>query len=103
MMYLTDTHSVIDPITFEVISNRIWQISEEGKEALVGVAASPIAVETRDCYACVYLPDGTPVEGAIFDQCVASVIRLCEDDPGISEGDMFLINDPWIGPKHAPD
>lgn len=93
----------VDPVTYEVVSNRLWQISQEGKQAMIGVAASPIVVETRDCFGCVCLPDGTPVEGMPSDQCVASVIRLCGDDPGIFEGDMFLINDPWLGPKHAPD
>jgi len=93
----------LDPVTYEVVSNRLWQITQEGREALIGVAASPIVVETRDCFGCVYLPDGTPVEGMASDQCVTSVIRLCQDDPGIADGDMFLINDPWLGPKHSPD
>jgi N-methylhydantoinase B len=34
---------------------------------------------------------------------VRAIIEDCADDPGIGEGDMFIVNDPWKGSMHAPD
>ena len=93
----------VDPITFEVLSHRFWQITEEAKYALIEVSASPIVVDVHDCFAALFLGDGTPVEGLIGNDSVFSVLRMCNEDPGIFEDDMFLVSDPWLGPRHQSD
>ena len=93
----------IDPITFEVLSHRFWQITEEAKYALIEVSASPIVVDVHDCFAALFMADGVPVEGLVANDSVFSVLKMCSKDPGIHDGDMFLISDPWLGPRHPSD
>ncbi len=93
----------VDPITFEVLSHRFWQITEEGKYALIEISASPIVVDVHDCFAALFMADGTPVEGLVANDSVFSVLKMCGEDPGVFEGDMFLVSDPWLGPRHQSD
>ena len=79
----------VDPITFEVLSHSFWQITEEAKYALIEVSASPIVVDVHDCFAALFMGDGTPVEGLIGNDSVFSVLRMCSEDPGISRTICF--------------
>jgi N-methylhydantoinase B len=36
-------------------------------------------------------------------QVIKSVIRKCAEDPGINDGDMFIVNNPYDGAVHPPD
>ncbi|MGZ0247673.1 MAG: hydantoinase B/oxoprolinase family protein, partial [Alphaproteobacteria bacterium] len=39
---------MIDPITFEVVKHRLWQINDEQGLAIKTISASPIVVEGND-------------------------------------------------------
>ena len=36
-------------------------------------------------------------------QVIKSVIAKCSRDPGINDGDMFIVNNPYDGAVHPPD
>jgi len=59
----------------------------------------------------LYAPDGSLLMGALgylhvlpgAGQAVRHIIREYSQNPGIFEGDAFLMNDPYIGALHTPD
>jgi N-methylhydantoinase B len=103
--------SELDPITFEIVRHKLQSINEEQGIALKAVSASPIVTEASDFNNGLYLPDGELVSmgpqvvfhsGAI-PIVIRHVIADCADEPGIGEGDMFAVNDPYKGAPHHPD
>jgi N-methylhydantoinase A/oxoprolinase/acetone carboxylase beta subunit/N-methylhydantoinase B/oxoprolinase/acetone carboxylase alpha subunit/acetone carboxylase gamma subunit len=101
----------IDPITFEVIRHRLQSITDEQAIALKSVSGSPIVTEATDFCCGLYLSDGSIVtmgrqvlfHAGTTSQVIKSVIRKCSEDPGIYEGDMFIVNNPYDGAVHPPD
>lgn len=103
--------SGIDPITFEVIRHRLQSITDEQAIALKSVSGSPIVTEATDFCCGLYLKDGSIVtmgrqvlfHAGTTSQVIKGVLRKCSDDPGINEGDMFIVNNPYDGAVHPPD
>lgn len=101
----------MDPVTFEVLKNKLQSIVNEQTITLKLVSGSPIVTEAGDFNTGIYLPDGTAVargQGIIshastLTRMVRSVISDCSDNPGIAPGDMFFVNDPWKGAPHQSD
>ena len=48
----------VDPVTFEVIRNRLTSINEEQSLVLKQVAGSPVVTDANDFNVGLYLPDG---------------------------------------------
>jgi len=105
------TTTALDPITFEVIRNKLSAITEEQAITLKNVSGSPVVTEATDFNVGVYLGDGSVVtmgpQVLFHSGSMASVVRNiiadCEDNPGIAEGDMFVLNDPYKGALHQMD
>ncbi len=101
----------VDPVTFEVIRHRLLAITDEQGATLAGISGSPHVVEANDYNVGLYLPDGSVAamgrtiltHASAMAAITRSVIEDCADDPGIGEGDMFIVNDPWKGTNHAQD
>lgn len=101
----------IDPISFEVIRNKLSAITEEQSITLRAVSGSPVVTDATDFNVGTYLNDGQIVtmgpQILFHSGSMASVVRNliadCEDDPGINDGDMFILNDPYKGALHQPD
>ena len=55
----------IDPITFEVLKHRLWQINDEQSVAIKTISASPIVVEGNDFNAGLFTADGQVVVAGI--------------------------------------
>jgi N-methylhydantoinase B len=101
----------LDPITFEIVRHKLHSINEEQGIALKAVSCSPIVTEASDFNNGLYLPDGQLVSmgpqvvfhsGAI-PIVIRHVLADCSEEPGIGEGDMFAVNDPYKGAPHHPD
>jgi N-methylhydantoinase B len=98
-----------DPITFEVLRHRIWQVNDEQGKTLLNMSGSQIATEANDFNVGIADAAGNLiVVGAyILNQLapltllVQNAVRILGDD--IAEGDMFLCNDPWFGCVHQND
>ncbi|MBO9524158.1 MAG: hydantoinase B/oxoprolinase family protein [Nocardioidaceae bacterium] len=103
--------TTLDPITFEVIRNKLSAITEEQAITLKNVSGSPVVTEATDFNVGIYLGDGSVVtmgpQVLFHSGSMASVVRNiitdCEANPGISEGDMFVLNDPYKGALHQMD
>ena len=105
------TEQGIDPITFEVVRNKLQAITEEQAITLKSVSGSPVVTEATDFNNGLYLADGSIVtmgpQVLFHTGTMSSVIRSINenfaDNPGIREGDMFILNDPYRGAIHQPD
>lgn len=103
--------NTIDPITFEVVRNKLQAITEEQAITLKSVSGSPVVTEATDFNNGLYLADGSIVtmgpQVLFHTGTMSSVIRSINenfaDNPGIREGDMFILNDPYRGAIHQPD
>lgn len=98
----------LDPITYEVLRNRMIAITEEMRVALQSVSGSPTVTEASDFFTGLFRHDGTGVsmgfQVSFGGSVVATSIRhLLERDTAIREGDMFIANDPYIGALHQND
>ena len=107
-----DAHETgIDPITFEVVRNKLQAITEEQAITLKSVSGSPVVTEATDFNNGLYLTDGSIVtmgpQVLFHTGTMSSVIRSINqnfsENPGIHEGDMFILNDPYRGAIHQPD
>jgi N-methylhydantoinase B len=98
----------LDPITYEVLRNRMIAVTEEMRLALQSVSGSPTVTEASDFFTGLFRHDGTGVsmgfQVSFGGSVVATSIRhLLERDTAIREGDMFIANDPYIGALHQND
>lgn len=105
------TGPTIDPISFEVIRNRLAAITEEQAITLKSVSGSPVVTDATDFNVGTYLADGSIVtmgpQVLFHSGSMASVVRNIIADraasPGIDEGDMFILNNPYKGALHQQD
>ena len=107
----TSGGAAIDPITFEVIRHKLEAITEEQAITLKNVSGSPVVTEATDFNVGIYLADGAIVNmgpqvifhAGTMSTVIYSIIENFSDNPGINEGDMFILNDPYRGAIHQPD
>jgi N-methylhydantoinase B len=99
-----------DPITFEVLRHRLWQINDEQGQTIIRVSGSPVATEGNDFNVAIADASGALVavgpyivmHVAAITEIIHSTIDLVGED-AIRPGDMFLINDSWMGAAHQND
>jgi len=100
----------VDPITLEVVRNKLEGIANEMQMTLLQSAFSPIVKEGMDCSAALFTADGQTIA-----QATAIPIHLATMIPalhaviakypvaGMAEGDVYILNDPYCGGTHLPD
>ncbi|WP_129115721.1 hydantoinase B/oxoprolinase family protein [Halegenticoccus tardaugens] len=96
----------LDPITLEIMRNRLEGIAEEMGQVLVTSAYSPNIKERRDCSTAVFDADGRLVAQAehipVHLGAMPEAVRVVLDrDP--EPGDVYVLNDPFAGGTHLPD
>ncbi|MEF2073768.1 hydantoinase B/oxoprolinase family protein [Consotaella aegiceratis] len=106
---MTRTKS-FDPITLEVLRNRMEIIADEMQAAMIRSAFSNIIKEGGDCGVAIFDAKGgliahanaLPANLGILN---SSVARVLEDYPadGMEDGDAYCFNDPYEGGTHIPD
>jgi len=104
-----DFEGASDPITLSVIYNRLLTINKEMGITMVNTSISPIFAEVHDfsCAICdwddriVAQFDGVPSHTASAMEAVKTVSREFKND--IHPGDVFVLNDPYLGGTHLPD
>ncbi|MGE0007530.1 MAG: hydantoinase B/oxoprolinase family protein [Parvibaculaceae bacterium] len=100
-----------DPITFEVIRHKLQAITEEQAITLKSISGSPVVTDATDFNNGLYLADGSIVtmgpqvifHTGTMSTVIRSIIERFERNPGIRDGDMFILNDPYKGAIHQPD
>src|SRR5262249_29488482 len=106
------THSVrpeevsrLDPLTYEVVRHRLWSVTDEMGEALKRMSGSPIVTDANDFDFAICDELGQEVQVGLYNTMLVGAVDLAiywtlrhrAATPGITEGDMFLCNDPWVG------
>ena len=99
----------VDPITLAVVEHRLESIAQEMTEAMLRTAMSQILNSSRDFSTAILDGDcqlvaqgeGIPVHISALPVAGAAVRDYFGED--ISEGDLFILNDPYFGGSHLPD
>jgi len=109
-MSSTNGQSELDPITVEVIRNKLDGIANEMELTLVRSAFSTIVKEGLDASASIFTLEGETLAQAIaipihLVTLLPMVRHLLEKQPvaTLKEGDIFVMNDPYLGGTHLPD
>jgi len=95
----------LDPLTYEVVRHRLWSITDEMGETLKRMSGSVVVTEANDFDFALCDELGQEVQIGLYNTFLSASLDLAvywtlqhrADNPGISEGDMFLCNDPWVG------
>ena len=96
----------LDPVTLEILRNRLEGIAEEMGQVLIRGAYSPNIKERQDCSTALFDAAGRmiaqaehiPVHLGAMPEAVAAVR---ERDPAPDEA--YILNDPFAGGTHLPD
>ena len=107
----TEAEEDVDPITYEVVRHSLWNINREHGSTIQNLSVSTITLETKDFQTGILTENAEFVFFGPYLQWFAGTMDLLTnwimenrgDSPGISEGDIFLNNDTWIGSPHQPD
>ena len=110
MREMRGTNPAADPITLEVVRNKLDGIANEMQSTLLRSSFSPIVKEGLDASASLFT-----LEGETLAQATAIPIHLATLIPVVrtvigkfpvaemSEGDVYVMNDPYLGGTHLPD
>ena len=101
--------NAVDPITLEVLRNRLDAIAQEMQDALVRSAYSNIIKEGHDCSAALFDAAGEvvaqatalPAQLGVLPTAVKHMVALFGGQ--LAEGDVLAVNDPYDGGTHLPD
>ena len=96
-----------DPATLAIFNSLLASVAEEMGVTLGRTAHSPNIKERRDYSCAVFDPDGRmaaqaahiPVHLGAMPVAIAAVKHLAPYRPG----DLFILNDPYLGGTHLPD
>lgn len=99
----------VDPVTYEVVRHSLWNANEEHGSIIANLSVSPISLETRDFQTAIITESGEILFFGPYLQYLAGfmdmVAKFIIEKRGadIRPGDMWLVNDPWVGTAHQPD
>jgi N-methylhydantoinase B len=100
----------VDPVTAEVISNKLGSVADEMSVVLIRSSVSTNIKEREDCSTSVFDADGRllyqaeniPLHLGSLQGMVSAVAERYRDD--LAPGEMFIGNDPYEGGgTHLPD
>ncbi|MBM3559839.1 MAG: hydantoinase B/oxoprolinase family protein, partial [Alphaproteobacteria bacterium] len=99
----------LDPVTFEILRHRLWEINDEMGLMMGRISGSPAVYESGDFNAGILTADGKGLyvgvyvvrQASALDVVVQKTIEAFGED--IHEGDVFMTSDPWYGALHAMD
>lgn len=101
----------LDPISYEVISHKLIQVNDELAATIKKVSGSSVVTEAYDFNVALGDQYGDlfavgsyiSVHATTLQQMIRWTLENRSENPGIEEGDMFLLNDPWVGAAHQND
>ena len=105
-----DKTGALDPVTVEVVRNKLDGIANEMELTLLKSSFSPIVKEGLDASASLFTIEGEtlaqavaiPIHLATLIPCVAKILEEFPLDT-MREGDIYTMNDPYLGGTHLPD
>ena len=95
---------VIDPVTLEVIWNRLLSVANEQQDALIRTAFSTIVRESQDLACGMFDPKGRMIAQSIsgtpghINAMATSMKHFLNAFPPdqLASGDVLITNDPWM-------
>src|SRR6516225_12236551 len=99
----------VDPVTFEILSHRVYQITMEMGVTLERVGGTVNTTQMKDYLTALYLANGDVLcAGAAMVwhvPCAGRVVKAIIERFGadINPEDMFLLNDPYVAAIHQSD
>lgn len=106
----TEEMSTVDPTTLAVVKGRLEQLVDEMDTVFERMAFSPVISDALDRANGVYRPGtgsmvvqgerGLPIFVGVMQFAVRAVAERIEDP---AEGDVYLLNDPYLGGTHIMD
>ena len=102
----------LDPVTLAVIRGRLEQLVDEMDATLFRAAFSPVIAEARDGSHGIYDANGDtvamgkqglPVFIGAMSYATKAAIARANADGGPKDGDLYLLNDPYVGATHLND
>ena len=100
----------LDQIAVEVIRNKLEGIANEMQHSLLRSAFSPIVKEGLDASASLFTLDGETLAQSIaipihLGTLIPIVGEILKRNPieTLADGDIFIMNDPYLGGTHLPD
>ena len=103
----------LDPVTLAILKGRLEQIADEMDATLFRSAFNPIIAEAHDASHGIYDAitgetlvqgkSGLPIFVGVMAFAVKAVIEKVERDGNLSDGDVFIFNDPYEGGTHLSD
>ena len=107
---LDSTRPTLDPITLEVVRNKLDGIANEMQSTLLRSSFSTVVKEGLDASASLFTADGETLSQAIaipihLATLIPIVLTMIEKFPRetMREGDIYIMNDPYLGGTHLPD
>ncbi len=108
---MTTSPHTIDPITFEILSHRLYQIAKEMGTTLERVGGTVNTTQHHDYMASLYRANGDILASgesiawhvACGGFTVKRIIEQFENEEGINPDDVFLLNDPYVTAIHQSD
>jgi N-methylhydantoinase B len=102
--------TTLDPVTVEVVRNKLDGIANEMELTLLKSSCSPIVKEGLDASASLFTLGGEtlaqavaiPIHLATLIPCIASILAEFPLET-MREGDLYCMNDPYLGGTHLPD
>jgi len=104
---------MIDPVTLAVLTGRLEQIADEMDATLFRSAFNPIIAEAHDASHGLYHAktgetlvqgkSGLPIFVGAMSFAVKAVIDKAARDGDMTEGDVYIFNDPYDGGTHLSD
>jgi N-methylhydantoinase B len=99
--------ATLDPVTFEVIRHKLWSINQEGSATMIHVSGSPV-VHATDYNFGLYTAEGEMAVIGVYllvpvytgSMAIREFLAKFDD---IADGDVFIINDPYIAAEHQND
>jgi N-methylhydantoinase B len=102
--------TTLDPITVEVVRNKLDGIANEMELTLLKSSFSPIVREGLDASASLFTLAGETLAQAVaipihLATLIPCIERILATFPiaGMREGDVYCMNDPYLGGTHLPD
>ena len=100
----------LDPVTIEVVRNKLDSISNEMQLKLIRSSFSPLVKEGLDAAASLFTLNGEVLSQALSIPghlsatvpCVETLLEWFPIDEA-EEGDIYVMNDPYMGGTHTPD
>ena len=100
----------LDPVLVEVVRNKLEGIANEMQSTLFKSSFSPIVKEGLDASASLFTLSGETLAQAIalpfhLATLIPMVRKVLEEFQldTMEDGDIFIMNDPYLGGTHLPD